>query len=481
MNHKIVLNYFKEISKIPRATGDEKQISNYIMNFAKERNLEVMQDEFYNLIINKKSTIKNYNGLTVILQGHMDMVYEKEEDSEHIYENGIEIIEKDGYLYGNKTTLGSDNGIAIAYFLALIDNEEIKHPDLKMIITAQEEGGLVGAKNLNIDNIKGNYLINLDAEEEGTFITSCAGGVRNYLHIPYTREIIRGYEPLTIHIHGLKGGHSGLDIDKGRGNAIRLMARLLYYINEENIHLLSINVPGKANAIPAKSKATIMVEKNNKEEVISRIQFMENVFKREFYLTDKNLAIDIIEEESNSNTYNAYAKKDQDKIINALMLLPSGVLNKSFDIPDLVQTSINTGSIEEREDRISVLSSIRSSVRSEKTYIMNVIEIIGDVFNINCEFFNDYPEWEYKSDSKFRNLVEEVYETNFNKKPKMMAMHAGLECGYFSNRLEDIDIISFGPDLHQVHTTKEHVSIQSIKNTWDFLVKLLERLGEDNN
>lgn len=478
INHEVVLDYFEEISKIPRETGKEKQISDFIVNFAKERNLEVIQDEVFNVIIKKESTIEDYSGPTVILQGHMDMVYEKEPDSDHVYENGIEIIEKDGFLYGNKTTLGADNGIAIAYFLALIDNNEIKHPDLEIIVTAQEEAGLVGAQKLDMSNIKGSYLINLDAEEEGTFITSCAGGARNYLHIPCPRKLVKGYKPLTIYIHGLKGGHSGLDIDKGRGNAIKLLGRLLHHINGDYLHLLSIDVPGKANAIPAKAKATILVRESKKEEVILKIKDMENMLKDESIITDENIVIDLVEEKPFSEIYNVYTKECKNKIIDILMLLPFGVLNKSFAIPGLVQTSMNTGAIEESEDRISILSSIRSSVRSEKFHIMNVIQTMGNVFNINCEFFNEYPEWEYKPDSMLRKIVEEVYEVNFNKKPKMMAMHAGLECGYFSNRLGNIDIISFGPDLHQVHTTNEHVSIQSINNTWLFLVKLLERISK---
>ncbi|NLW22179.1 MAG: aminoacyl-histidine dipeptidase [Tissierellia bacterium] len=478
LNSEKVLDYFKEISKIPRETGKEKEISDFLVNFARERNLEVVQDEVYNVVIKKKSTIENYNGPAVILQGHMDMVYEKDPDSHHKYEDGIEVIERDGYLYGNKTTLGADNGIALAYFLALMDNDGIKHPDLEIVITTQEEAGLVGAQKLDMSGLKGKYLINLDAEEEGVFFTSCAGGIRNYVHIPTNRQAIKGYIPLSITIHGLKGGHSGLEIDQERANAIKLLGRLLYGINDEDIYLLSIEAPGKANAISPISKATLMIKENKREKIISRIRELEKVFQNEFKLTDK-ISIDIVSEKPAADIYNVYTQECKDNIINILMLMPHGVINKSMAIPGLVQTSINIGSIEEGEDKISILSSIRSSVASQKYNLVDVITIIANTFGGEAEFFNDYPEWEYKPESRLRELVKEVYEENFNRQAKMTAIHAGLECGYFANKLKDVDIISLGPDTFEVHTTKEHVSIESVKNVWLFLVKLLERIGEE--
>jgi len=478
LNSEIVIDYFKKISKIPRETGKEKQISNFLVNFAKERNLDVVQDELYNVIIRKKSTIKDYNGPTVILQGHMDMVYEKDPDSNQKYEEGIEIVEKDGFLYGNKTTLGADNGIAIAYFLALMDSDEIKHPDLEIVITTQEEAGLVGAQRINMKDVKGKFLINLDAEEEGVFIASSAGGIRNYIHIPANKCTVKGYMPLSITIHGLKGGHSGLEIDQERASAIKLLGRLLYGINNDDIYLLSIEAPGKANAISARSKATILVKNSNKEAIISRIKEIEKIFQNEFKLTD-NVLIDLVEEKCTKDTYEVYTQECKNKIINILMLMPFGVMNRSTAIPGLIQTSINIGKIEESHDKISILSSLRSSVASQKYNLVDILKIIANTFEVDYEFLNDYPEWEYRPDSKLRDMALEVYEKTFNKKAKITAIHAGLECGYFANKLKDIDIISFGPDLHQVHTTNEHVSIESVKNIWLFLVKLLERIAEE--
>lgn len=479
LNYENVLKYFEEISKIPRETGKEKQISDYLVNFAKKRELEVIQDELFNVIIKKKSTIQGYDGPAVVLQGHMDMVYEKAPGSYHNYENGIEVIKKDGFLYGNKTTLGADNGIAVAYFLALLDSKEIIHPDLEIIITTQEEAGLVGAQGLDVTNIKGKYLINMDAEEEGVFVTSCAGGMRSYIHIPTSKESIKGYVPLTILIDGLKGGHSGLEIDQERGNAIKLLGRLLYKINSDDLFLLSISAHGKANVISNKAKVIVMINANKKKDIIFKIKEIETIFKNELKFTD-NISIDIIEENNIKDSYNAYTQKCKDKIIDVLMLMPFGVINNSFSIPGLVQTSTNIGSLEESEDRISILSSSRSSVRSQKYNIADHISIIANALGASCEFFNDYPEWEYNPHSKLRNIIEDIYKTTFNKKPIMTAIHAGLECGYFASKLDNIDIISFGPNLYKVHTINEHVSIESVKNVWVLLLKLLESLSVCN-
>lgn len=478
-NNEKVISFFREISKIPRETCKEKQISDYLLNFANERKLEVSQDELYNIIIKKKSNIKNYNGPAVILQGHMDMVYVKAADSNHVYENGIEIIEKDGYLYGNKTTLGADNGIAVAYCLAILDSSDIKHPDLEVIITVQEEGGLVGAQLLNTDSIKGKYLINLDAEEEGVVFTSCAGGIRNYVNISTFKENIDCKTLMSINISGLKGGHSGMEIDLERGNAIKLMARLLYNINSDDLYLCSINSIGKANAIPNNAHATIAISNNMVENITDRIKEIENVFKKELFNSDEvNIKIDQIYVESGK--INVYSKDTKNKIINILMLMPNGVINKSMSIPGLVQTSINVGSLEEKEDNISILSSIRSSVGSQKYNVADNIKIIAETYSVGCKFFSDYPEWEYKTESKLRELFSEIYMEIFQKKSTFTAIHAGLECGYLDEKLKDVDIISIGPNVYEVHTINEHVSIESIRNVWVVLVKLLERLSEQN-
>ena len=409
----------------------------------------------------------------------MDMVYVKDSDSNHIYEKGIEIVEKDGCLYANKTTLGADNGIAVAYCLAVLDTDEIKHPDLEIIMTTQEEAGMVGVQGINTDDIKGKYFINFDTEEEGVFFTGCAGGVRNYLRIPINRENIESECIISIKISGLKSGHSGMEIDMGRGNAIKLMGRLLYNIDSDVLHLCSIISQGKANVISNNSKAVIVVPISKKAEIIHVVKELEKTFKQELQFTD-NIKIDINEESSIKNDFDSYTQETKNKIINLLMLIPYGVIDQNYAIQGLVQTSMNVGSLEESGNKISLLNFIRISVESEKYNVADNVRIIADTYGVECEFFNDYPQWEYKQQSKIRDMVTDIYEEIHHKRPIITAVHAGLECGYFDKKLKDVDMISFGPNQYEVHTTKEHISIQSIKNVWALIVKLLERLAEEN-
>lgn len=480
LNGDNVIKYFKEISKIPRETCKEKQISDYLVDFAKKRNLEVRQDELYNVIIKKKSNIENYNGPTVILQGHMDMVYEKDLNSGHVYETGIKVVEKDGFLYADKTTLGADNGIAVAYCLAILDQEDLKYPNLEVIFTVQEEGGMVGVEHLDLSDIKGKYFINIDTEEEGVLFTGCAGGIRNYIQIPANKEKIKAESVISIEIKGLKGGHSGMEIGMGRGNAIKLMARLLHKINNDELHLCLLKAKGKANAISHYAKALISVSKNETSQIINLIKNIENIFNNELQFTD-NIKIDINEINNDENYIDTYTKETKNKIINILMLLPYGEINRSYVINNLVQTSMNVGSVEEINNKISVLNFIRSSVESEKYNVAENVRIISDAFGAECEFFNDYPQWKYKPESKLRDIAVEIYEEIYNKKPVITAVHAGLECGYINKKLKDVDMISLGPDQYDVHTTSEHVSIQSIKNVWVLIIKLLERLAKEKD
>lgn len=472
-----VFYYFKEISKIPRETGKEEEISNYLKRFAIERNLEVSQDELFNIIIKKKSNIKNFNGSAVILQGHMDMVYEKEVGFNHIYESGIEIIEEGGYLCGNHTTLGADNGIAVAYCLSILDSEDFEYPDLEIVITTQEEGGLVGAQHLDTTSLKGKYLINLDAEEEDVFFTSCAGGIRNYVHIPVKKNLINNKCLVTINISDLEGGHSGLEIDLERGNAIKLMGRLLYEITSDDLDLYYIQGKGKANAISNKALAIIAIPRENVYETIDKIVEIEKLFKKELQFSDQ-IKIEIGVDESIEQNLEVYTKDTANKIINIIMLMPNGIFNKNMALPGLVQTSVNIGSLEDTGDKISILSSIRSSVASQKYYLTDVINLISDSHGCECMFFNDYPQWEYKPDSKLRDIVMQIYEENYNVIPKFTAIHAGLECGYLDEKLNDVDIISIGPNLYDVHTTKERASIKSIKKVWNIIILILEKFAD---
>lgn len=470
---KELKKYFKQISEIPRASGDEKEISDFLVNFAKSKNLEVYQDDLYNLIIKKKSTIKNCNVPAVILQGHMDMVYVKNNNSNHDYKDGIEVIEEDGFLFSNDTSLGGDNGVAIAYLMMLMSSSTIKHPDLEIIITVQEEVGLAGAEKIDTSKLKGKHYINLDAENEGMFFVSCSGGVRNEINMPKELENNPFEKGLQITIEGLKGGHSGLEIHKQRGNAIVFMARLLNMIMKtESISVSTINCNGKANAIPDKCTAEIWCKDTNTlSEIVSK---SEQLFSKE--LNPKDTVTIKINDIDSSIKAKVLKKEVLLNIISTILLMPNGVINMDKSIPDLVETSVNIGALNMDSDSITLLSSIRSSVESRKEEQIDKIITLSKLLKNETIFYNNYPGWEYNPNSNLRNIAKESYKELTNKEPIEAAIHAGLECGYFNKKIEDLDIISFGPNLYDVHTTKEKLDLNSAVSTFKLLLTILRKL-----
>lgn len=471
---KEIKKYFTQISEIPRASGDEKKISDFLVNFAKNKGLEVYQDDLYNLIIKKKSTIKHCNVPAVILQGHMDMVYVKDKNSNHEYKDGIEVIENNGFLFSRDTSLGGDNGIAIAYLMLLMASSKIIHPDLEIIITVQEEVGLAGAEKIDASNLKGKNYINLDAENEGMFFVSCSGGVRNEIYIHKELEDNPFDKGLLLTIEGLKGGHSGLEIHKQRGNAIVLMARLLNTIMKtEDISVSMIHCNGKANAIPDKCSAEIWCEDTNiLNKIVSSIELL---FSNE--LNPKDTAAIKIDDIDSSIKAKVLKKDVFLNIISTILLMPNGVVNMDKSIPDLVETSVNIGSLNMDSDRITLLSSIRSSVESRKEEQIEKITTLSRLLNNETIFYNNYPGWEYNPNSKLKNIAKESYKELTNKEPKEAAIHAGLECGYFNKKIKDLDIISFGPNLYDVHTPKEKLDLNSAVSTFKLLLLILEKLS----
>lgn len=473
-----VLDYFQTISKIPRKSGDEKNISNFIFNFAKKRGLECFQDENYNLIIKKNASCNCKNNTPLVLQGHMDMVYVTEEGYEGSYSDGIKIFRKGDMIFAEGTSLGADNGIALAYMLMLMDTDEIMHPDLEFIITVEEEVGLAGAKTIDLSELRGKHLINLDSEEEGVFYTSCAGGIRNIVKIKLSFESKKIDKLVSIHIKGLKGGHSGINIGDGKGNAIKIMGRLLYSLNESQaFNIVDIKCLGKANAIPNSCWVKIAFE-NYTDDIEKKIKHMENTFARELVNVD-SIEIDY-KVDNNIGYMDVIDKNTSKKIINFINLVPEGVKKYDNNIPNLIETSSNVGAVTCDGKTVEILSSIRSSVASQKYNIVNAINIIADVLDIEAVFFNDYPQWEYKQKSILRNVAMDKYKKIFGREAEISAIHAGLECGYFDEKLNDIDMISFGPNLYDVHTSNEHISINSISNTLKLLISIIEEFCSIN-
>lgn len=468
---KKVFKWFSALNQVPRCSGDEKGVSDFLVDFAKERNLEVYQDKAYNVIIKKPGTPGYENADSVILQGHMDMVCIKGKDSNHDFtRDPIELIIEGDTLRANNTTLGADNGIAVAYGLAILDSDNLKHPPIEILVTTSEETGMDGAMALTNEHLTGKILLNLDSEEEGIFLVSCAGGANMITTFKIQKEKKIG-NGLEIKISGLKGGHSGMEIIKQRANAIKILGRILEEcISKDNIRLSKIHGGIKHNAIPSEAGATILTE--NMDEMKKIIENLTKDLKEEYRVEDSGLNIDIQEVSIDE----VYSKELSDNLIDFIMMVPDGVQYMSKDIEGLVQTSLNNAIIEERDNNIEITTSVRSSSSSSLREILNVLSIIAKRTNGNAKESSAYPAWQYDENSKIREKCVNVYKELYNKNAEVSAIHAGLECGLLKEILPDTDMISFGPNLFDVHTEKEHLSISSVRRVWEFLIKLLENL-----
>lgn len=473
MNNENVISYFKKICSIPRSSGDEAAAADYIAAFAARRGLPVQRDARNNLIIRKPGNIPGAD--PVILQGHLDMVYVKENGCDHRYEDGITVLEDADFFYADGTSLGADNGIAIAYCLAILDSTELRHPDLEVIFTVQEETGLGGAAALDISGLHGSRLINLDSEEEGVFYTSCAGGLRCRMIWNPEKEPLAGKQAsIHIEIRELLGGHSGINIAKGRGNSLILLGRLCHMLLSSGVRLSNIQVNGKANAIANTGSIDLCTEPGQEDTVLKKIQQAEEIFREELRYTDHVTLETTVK--APAEGAEAFTGCCADHIVNSLLLLPCGVFGMSFAMPDLVETSMSLGSLTSEPEGLTLLMSIRSSVDSQKYFLRDKIRIIADQFADGCIFENDYPAWQYRNTSSLRDKAVEIYERQTGKKARFTAIHAGLECGYWAGKRPDLDIISIGPDLFDVHSPKEHASKASVQHVWELLTELLAEL-----
>ena len=475
-----VFHYFSEISKIPRASKKEKEISDWLVKFAKERKLKVIQDEHYNVIIKKKATEGYEDFSPLILQGHMDMVWEKNKDTEFDFSTqGIELVIDGDFLKANGTTLGADNGIAVAYALAILDSDDIKHPALEVVITTDEEDGMSGVVNLDFDEFDGKTLINLDTEEYGEVYVSSAGGTRTETKFIFeTKKIGNGYTPISIEVKGLSGGHSGAEIHKNLGNSIKILSEILYHLSKKyEMSLIHIDGGGKVNAIPREAVAEIAVKLDGDSidelKKLAGLAF-ENILK-DFKVSDKSpiLAIEKIEEKNLGISLG-----DTLNIINFLHEVPNGVLEMSKHIEGLVETSINIGFISTEIVDGNVKIRIKSLARSMANDPLNkLVEEVTDLtrkHDANIKIAASNPSWEYKEDSKIRELIAKSFKEITGNEPVIKAIHAGLECGVFTQNIKGADVVSIGPNIYGAHTPEERMDIKSVGETWEWLLKILE-------
>ena len=472
---KRVFHYFEEICKIPHGSGNTKQISDFLVEFAKDHGFKYVQDEMNNVVIYKPGTPGYENSPTVIIQGHMDMVCEKRPNVKHDFtKDGLNISVKDGYITANGTTLGGDDGIAVAYGLALLDSTDIPHPPLEVLLTVDEEIGLLGAVGLDCSVLKGRRFINLDSEAEGSLWISCAGGLSGISHIPVQRVEGEG-EKVQVKICGLMGGHSGAEIDKNRANANKLMGRFLYGLKKKaDYAVISLAGGQKDNAITR--ECTVEFLTDAVEDVNTYAKELQSQIREEYTGSDENITIEVKAE--GTVTSQVLHPTSQEKIVFYLQNVPFGIQKMSGTIKGLVETSTNIGILKTSENEVMGSSSIRSSVETARDSLSDKIAYLTEFLGGEYERQGVYPAWEYRKDSPLRDKMVEVYEEMYGQKPNVVAIHAGLECGLFYKKMEGLDCVSLGPDMKDIHTSEEVLSISSTERVWKYLVKVLEALKE---
>lgn len=470
-----VFTYFEDISKVPRCSGDEKAISDYLVGFAKSHNLEVIQDDVYNVIIKKPATPGYENAPGVILQGHMDMVCVKKSNKVHDFTKDPIVLKYiDDMIYADGTSLGADNGVAVAIAMAVLTSENVKHPALEALFTVDEESGMTGAKNINPEHISGEILINLDSEGEGKLLVSCAGGLGTTINIDADWiDASSDLDSYCISVSGLKGGHSGTEIDEERGNAIKLLGRVLYDIYKETPFYIS-NIRGgtKANVIPSFAETGILIPKDKILDAEEKIKKWNKILKNEFKVSDSDVEVLL----KKSTVKFEKMSSSTEKVLDILVAVPNGVQAMSTSIDGLVETSLNLGVLTTDDKGICFEFSIRSSVGTRKEYIKEQLYNIAKLANVEFEIIDEYPSWEYNPESKVRDVCQRVYKEKYGKEPEIFAIHAGVECGLFEEKLPGLDMISMGPNAYDAHTTNEHVSISSMRRLYEYLVDILKEL-----
>ncbi len=472
-----VFRYFEEISQIPRGSGNEKAISDYLVDFAKKHNLEVVQDAVLNVTIKKNATPGYEAAPTVILQGHMDMVNEKNKETKHDFDKDplkLRII--DDMLYATDTTLGADNGIAVAYALAILEADDIPHPALEVLFTADEESTMGGAINLDASHLKGRMLVNIDSEEEGKLLVSSAGGTKSRMVLPIQWEAAKADKATyKLLIGGLQGGHSGMEINKERGNANKLIGRLLKdAVSQTQIDICEVTGGVKSNAIPREAEVIIQINQQDIQKLQEITSKWDKIFKNELRAADVDVYVKL--EKTDSTVTKIFSADTAAKLISTLVIIPNGIQSMSMEIPGLVESSTNIGVMQTVGDEIYLVNEVRSSIRSLKYKIREQIKTIAETFGGTMEIDSDYPEWEYNPNSKLRQTFMEVYKQKYNKDAEIIAIHAGLECGVLIEKMEGLDAISLGPNLYDVHTPKEHLSISSTLNVWEYLLEVLKNM-----
>ena len=467
-----VFGYFEEICSIPHGSGNTKLISDYLVSFARANGLAYIQDEANNVILFGEGTCGMEDHEPVILQGHMDMVCEKDADCPiDMAKDGLDITHDDRYVFAKGTTLGGDDGIALAYAMALLADKSIPHPPLEVIITVDEEIGMLGADVIDLSMLKGRKLINLDSEEEGIFTVSCAGGATATISLNVDRRAVYG-PCIRLVVDGLQGGHSGAEIHKNRANANKVMGEFMSRIQKlMPLCLTSLAGGAKDNAIPRSCQATLVAMGIHLDRINTIAEELQAEIREKYDEPEATVqAFDVDALGGNSLSTESTAK-----VIGLLCAAPNGVQAMSADMPDLVQTSLNMGIIKLGE-RFQATLSVRSSVNAEKQELLQHLRKLAEFYEGTYTQMGEYPAWEFKKDSTLRDTMVDIYTKINGKAPQVLAIHAGLECGLLSEKLPGLDCVSIGPQMQDIHTSRERLDIASTERTWNFLLEVLKAL-----
>ena len=474
---ELVWKYFAEISRIPRCSKHEGAIAEYVIDTAKRLGLQAMQDRTGNIVVKKSASAGLTRARGVVLQGHLDMVCEKNADKVHDFTTDpIVLVRKDNIVMADGTTLGADNGVAVATNLALMEDNTIEHGPLEFLFTIDEETGLTGAAGLTADFLDGKILLNLDSEEEGSLYVGCSGGKDTVGTWRVKFEAPpEGSVACRVAVSGLKGGHSGLEIDKGRGNAIRILNRVLLRLNPLGARLASIDGGNKRNAIPRECAAVVFLPKKKLAEADAAVKYSNVTLKGELASVDPDLTVALSELPAQAKS-KVITKAEQDSILKAISALPHGVLKMSADIPGLVETSTNVAVVNTGAKGVALATSQRSSVASELDEAVLTVQSIFELAGATAEVSDGYPGWKPNMNSQVLKLCKETYKSLFGKEASVKAIHAGLECGIIGERVPGMDMISFGPTLEGVHSPDEKIYIDSVERFWKFLLAILKNV-----
>lgn len=478
-----VFHYFLEISKIPRGSGNEKEVSDYLVNFAKSHNLFVYQDEYNNILIRKPATKGYEKYKSICIQGHMDMVCEKNKDVEFDFETqGINVMVKDGFLTANGTTLGADNGISMGMTLAILESDTIKHPKLEILITTDEEVSMKGAEGFDVTKLESDILVNIDSEEYGAIYVSSAGcsRVRTFLNFE-SEEITLKDNIYGIEIKGLQGGHSGADIHENRANSIKIANEIVRRLSVmTDVRYVSFNAGSKNNTIPREGEVVIVANASI-DKVKEYVDLAVDSLNNEYRATEGNIQAIVTKEKYTGQTQ--FTEKSTIKLLNYILGYLTGVIRFSSDIKGLVQTSLNLGVITTEDEgnikKVTINSLIRSGVLYEQEQLCEYVVNYGKKYDSESIIDDSCNPWEYKKDSKIRDYFARIFEEQTGVKPNIAAIHAGLECGIFSEKNPKLDVISIGPDIKNPHTPDERMSIEAVAQTWEYLLKALEEYRID--